>query len=270
MGCSSSAKKVVNPVVVKSTKPQEPGEAPIQHAEELKIQQATFITHKSTSILKDYSIGAKLGSGAFGTVQRAVHKSTHRQRAIKSVRKNQITRDMRDHSKFFNEIDILKQTDHPDIVRMYEFYEDKNFFHIVTELLTGGELFDFIIKHKMLSEPVAAHFLKQILSAVAYCHANGIVHRDIKPENLLLDSDSAHASLKVIDFGTSTLFDPKERLHHRYGTAYYIAPEVLVKNYDSKCDIWSCGVILFILLSGAPPFYGRSDEEIISKVRSGK
>ena len=150
MGCSSSSKKVIYPVAAKPTKPQDPPpKESIQHAEDLKFKRETFISHKSTSILKDYSIGAKLGSGAFGTVQRGVHKSTGQQRAIKSVRKKQITHDMKDHSKFFNEIDILRQTDHPNIVRMYEFYEDKNFFHIVTELLTGGELLDFITKHKI-------------------------------------------------------------------------------------------------------------------------
>lgn len=140
----------------------------------------------------------------------------------------------------------------------------------MTELLRGGELFDFIIKHKNLSESIAAHFLKQILSAIAYCHANSIVHRDIKPENLLLDSDSHKATLKVIDFGTSTLSEPSERLSKRFGTAYYIAPEVLERNYDNKCDIWSIGVILFILLSGSPPFSGRNDREILDNVRRGE
>ena len=122
----------------------------------------------------------------------------------------------------------------------------------------------------MLSEPIAANFMRQILSAVAYCHANNIVHRDLKPENLLLDKESHDATVKVIDFGTSTVHDNQQNLTQRYGTAYYIAPEVLQKDYNEKCDIWSCGVILYILLSGKPPFYGRQDRDILRRVNKGE
>ena len=135
--------------------------------------------------------------------------------------------------------------------------------------MKGGDFFDFIVSNKILSEPMAAFFFRQILSAVYYCHSRGIVHRDLKPENLLLEKKSSTSLLKVIDFGTSALFDQRTKLSGKCGTAYYIAPEVLSNNYNEKCDIWSCGVILYILLSGKPPFNGSNDVEIISNVKLG-
>jgi len=182
-------------------------------------------------------MGPKLGSGAFGSVRIGTHKITMQQRAIKTIKKSSISEDQFVKDKFFAEVEVLKTADHPNIVRLYEFYEDQLHFHLVTELVKGGELFDYIVSSKNLSEPVAAHFFKQILSAVNYCHTNGIVHRDLKPENLLLDRQDSSATVKVIDFGTSTIIDQSKRLTHRYGTSYYIAPEVLKKNYDEKCDI---------------------------------
>lgn len=111
--------------------------------------------------------------------------------------------------------------------------------------------------------------MKQVLSAVTYCHSKSIVHRDIKPENLLLDSDVAGATIKVIDFGTSQVFDPSKKMHQTFGTPYYIAPEILAGEYNEKCDIWSCGVILYILLCGRPPFDGENDDEILENVSKG-
>jgi calcium-dependent protein kinase len=116
----------------------------------------------------------------------------------------------------------------------------------------------------------AANIVKQVLSAVNYCHSKNIVHRDLKPENLLLDSKCSNPVIKVIDFGTSQFFDPSQKLKQKYGTPYYIAPEVLNKNYNEKCDVWSMGVILYILLCGHPPFAGNSDLEILQKVQKGQ
>ncbi|EGR29296.1 protein kinase domain protein [Ichthyophthirius multifiliis] len=117
---------------------------------------------------------------------------------------------------------------------------------------------------------MAADYMKQILSAVVYCHSNNIVHRDLKPENLLFDSDKKNANLKVIDFGTSRKIDKSKKMTKLLGTPYYIAPEVLNKSYDEKCDVWSCGIILFISLCGYPPFSGRNEDEILKKVKIGK
>lgn len=110
--------------------------------------------------------------------------------------------------------------------------------------------------------------MKQVLAAVSYCHSKHIVHRDLKPENLLLESEGQGA-IKVIDFGTSQVFDPSSKMHQTYGTPYYIAPEILAGEYTEKCDIWSCGVILYILLCGRPPFDGENDDEILENVSKG-
>jgi calcium-dependent protein kinase len=135
----------------------------------------------------------------------------------------------------------------------------------------GGELFDEIEKRKHFTEEDAAVVISQLLSAIIYCHERHIVHRDIKPENVLLEkttSDKIH--LKVIDFGTAQIFNSLKKLTTTTGTAYYIAPEVLKKNYDKRCDVWSCGVILYILLSGTPPFNGNTDDEILKAIKKAK
>mmetsp|Transcript_36748 Transcript_36748/g.27201 ORF Transcript_36748/g.27201 Transcript_36748/m.27201 type:complete len:212 (-) Transcript_36748:675-1310(-) len=167
------------------------------------------------------------------------------------------------------EIDILRNLDHPNIVKLYEVFEDKNYIYLVTELCTGGELFDEIIVKQHFSEVDAAKVIQQVLSAVSYCHKNKVVHRDLKPENILLDSKN-NDIIKIIDFGTSQVFSPDTKLHQALGTPYYIAPEVLRGEYDEKCDVWSIGVILYILLCGQPPFNGAKDKDILKKVKEGK
>eukprot|EP01022_Parablepharisma_sp_SALTPOND_P021128 TRINITY_DN405_c0_g1_i1.p1 TRINITY_DN405_c0_g1~~TRINITY_DN405_c0_g1_i1.p1 ORF type:complete len:381 (-),score=53.11 TRINITY_DN405_c0_g1_i1:1145-2287(-) len=136
-------------------------------------------------------------------------------------------------------------------------------------LCIGGELFDRLAKEKTLSERDAAHIMKQLLSAVVYCHGKKVVHRDLKPENLLLDSPDKNANLKVIDFGTSQVFAPGRKMSAKIGTPLYIAPEVLSKSYTEKCDVWSCGVILYVLLSGRQPFSGATEYEVYQKIRCG-
>ena len=137
-------------------------------------------------------------------------------------------------------------------------------------MYTGGELFDKIIDSKYFSEKEAAKVMKQLLSAVLYCHNKSIVHRDLKPENLVLETKKADAAIKVIDFGTSEVFNPSKKMKQKYGTPYYIAPEVIKRNYTEKCDVWSAGVIMYILLCGYPPFNGYNDDEIMEAVEVGK
>jgi calcium-dependent protein kinase len=121
-------------------------------------------------------------------------------------------------------------------------------------------LFEKISQEQQFSERDAANIIKQVLSAINYCHSRNIVHRDLKPENLLLDKTAENPRVTIIDFGTSGVFDPNKKMSQKYGTPYYIAPEVLKKSYNQKCDLWSCGVILYILLCGYPPFNGSKDE----------
>ena len=135
----------------------------------------------------------------------------------------------------------------------------------------GGELFEELQRRKVFSEQHAADIIRQLLSAVVYCHERKIVHRDLKPENILIESCTEdRINIKVIDFGTAEAFTSNTKMRQTMGTPYYIAPEVIQKNYNEKCDVWSCGVILYILLSGFPPFNGRNDEEIMRAVKKTK
>jgi len=161
--------------------------------------------------------------------------------------------------------------DHPNIMKIFEFASDKTYYYIVSEYIPGGELFDEIIRRKYLTEEGGAYVIRQVVSAAMYCHAKGVVHRDLKPENILIDSISPDGKInvKVIDFGTALFFSPETKLKETLGTPYYIAPEVLADTYNEKCDVWSIGVILFVLLSGTAPFNGQTDEEILMAVKKG-
>lgn len=208
-----------------------------------------------------------LGAGAFGQVKKATKKANGEIRACKMIDKLQLNDEERIRLKY--EIDILKNLTHPNIVRLYEVYENKSTIYLVTELCDGCELFDEISKREHLSENEAAHVTKQILQAIAYCHSQNIAHRDLKPENVLIDVKN-RGTIKVIDFGTSHHYaDNSNVMHQQYGTPYYIAPEVLGGTYNEKCDLWSIGVMLYIMLSGRPPFNGATEDQIIQKVRQG-
>lgn len=137
--------------------------------------------------------------------------------------------------------------------------------------IDGGELFNEIVKRKFIGEEDAAYIIRQLLSAITYCHSRGVVHRDLKPENILIDSmtEDGKIKIKVIDFGAALFIPPNAKISELLGTPYYIAPEVLKGNYNEKCDVWSIGVIMFILLSGYPPFGGQTDKDIMDNVKKG-
>ena len=207
-----------------------------------------------------------MGKGQTGEVRKCKNKKTNIVRAVKILRKDKL--DQKEIDSFTYEIQVLKKLDHPNILKVYEFYEDEKRYYLVSELCTGGELFDEITQKKFFTENDAAQIFKQVLGAIAYCHRMNVVHRDLKPENILLDSKKNN-DIKIFDFGNSEELVPGDKIMNTYGTAYYIAPEVLLSEYDEKCDLWSLGVILYILLSGQPPFDGKNDREIIKKVRTG-
>lgn len=152
------------------------------------------------------------------------------------------------------------------MVRIIDFYETPDEFQIVTELCTGGELFYKISDCQHFDEIMACNLMHQILSCLEYCHRNNIVHLDIKPENLIFENNEPTALLKLIDFGTSTFYNPEEKMTIKIGTPAYMAPEVMKMNYNEKCDVWSCGVILYVLLSGMLPFEGDTEKEMQNAV----
>lgn len=231
---------------------------------QLKLSKSNFINSKTTPISKEYTLGKTLGSGAFGTVRLAIHKATKQTRAVKVLKKSE-----QDINLLLREVEILSKLSHPNIMQIYEVFQDKSSFYIVSEYCKGGELFDILSNKGSLSEKETAHIMKQVLSAICYSHQNNIVHRDLKPENILLDENTKDMYIKIIDWGCAVSFTKDKKMSEADGTAYYIAPEVLKECYDEKCDVWSCGVILYIMLCGYPPFNGATDDEIFQRVREG-
>ena len=228
----------------------------------------TFVGRMNGDLEDKYDILEEIGIGGYSRVLKIQNIETGKLYACKELQKNELA----DIDSFNREIDILIKLDHPNIIKLYEVYENEDFIYIVMELCNGGELFDRIIKRTEMGNPFtekeAATIFKQLMSAVSYCHSNKIVHRDLKPENLLLLNSDDDTHIKIIDFGTSLIFKKKNTsMFDRVGTAYYISPEVIDGYYDEKCDVWSCGIILYILLCGYPPFNGRDDEEIFLNIR---
>ncbi|KAL8480847.1 hypothetical protein ACS0TY_027389 [Phlomoides rotata] len=151
----------------------------------------------------------------------------------------------------------------PNILRLHDVYEDDDYIHLITDLCDGGDLFDRITSGTRFSEPDVAAVLKQLMVAIAFCHRLGVAHRDIKPDNILFDS---RGKLKLADFGSAEMFEISE-MNDVVGTPYYVAPEVLMgRNYNEKVDVWSAGVILYIMLAGVPPFYGEGPTETFEAI----
>ena len=221
-------------------------------------------------LYSNYELCNYIGKGGFGRVYKVRHKLSNQYRAMKII---QCKSSSEQHTLAINkEINILKNLDHPNIIKVYEFYSSEKYVYIINELCTGGELFDKIVDVKHFSESVACNIMRQLLSAIAYCHEKGVIHRDLKPENILIESSEEKNkdffNIKVIDFGTCEILK-KKKLTEQIGTSFYIAPEVLKNGYNEKCDLWSCGVILYILLCGSPPFYGKNEKEIFKKILDG-
>jgi len=224
-----------------------------------RLSKDQMIKISNEPIQKYYYIISDLGHGSYGMVKKVKHKHIGEERAMKIVRKKLDSQ---------NEIDILKKISHPNIISIYEIFEDSKNYYIMSELLEGGELFEEITRHGSFDEYEAANIMKQILNAVNYMHNKLIVHRDLKPENIMLISKAnSKFEIKIIDFGTAKQFEKGSKLSKFIGTSYYIAPEVLSESYDEKCDVWSCGVILYILLSGYPPFNGASNLDIYHAIK---
>ena len=232
---------------------------------------------------EDYHVIQELGKGSFAVVHKVVHARTQHQYAMKVMEKKKLLRGIgggvrgpggggnnREHyaelqNKVLSEARILRTIDHPNVIRFIDIFETDQHLHLVMELVEGGELFDHLIHHGPFTEPDARHIMNQLLSALKHLHSMGIIHRDLKPENILLQRQPAHSAtpdlpnVKIADFGLAKLVGAENKAATFCGTPQYFAPEVLEsrnsrRGYDTACDMWSVGVLMYILLSGSPPF----------------
>ena len=221
-----------------------------------------------SDIFVDYDISnIVLGKGSTALVRECTERLSGAKYAVKTIDKTKTTSDL-----ILREVQTLSIVDHPNIIKMIDYYEDINSVHIVTELYNWGDLYNMITNNTSergcLPEDKAIEIIKSILESVEYLHKKDIVHRDIKPENILIYFDKVHTRIKLIDFGLSRMHTRNDGyMTKTVGTAYYMSPGVLHGQYDRSCDLWAVGVVTYILLCGYPPFNGHYDHEIHSATK---
>ena len=225
----------------------------------------------NSNVYDNYVVLKEIGTGTYSKVLLVQHKINLSIRAMKVIKKKtKKGTNLTNENEVYKEVDLLIKMDHPNIVKIFEFYNGEKEYYLIMEYCEGGELFDKIVKSN-LNEIQCAYIMYQIISAVNYCHKMKIIHRDLKPENILIKKDEdGFYRVKVCDFGTSKAFKIGDTEKQLVGSAYYIAPEVIQKKYNLKCDLWSCGVIMFVLLTKKPPFGGRNDAIIMQNIQIGK
>ncbi|KFK31209.1 hypothetical protein AALP_AA6G082200 [Arabis alpina] len=220
-------------------------------------------------IFLKYELGKELGRGEFGVTHECIEISTRERFACKRISKEKLRTEI-DVEDVRREVEIMRSLPkHPNIVSFKEAFEDKDAVYLVMEICEGGELFDRIVSRGHYTERAAASVAKTILEVVKVCHEHGVIHRDLKPENFLFSNKTETAQLKAIDFGLSIFFKPAQRFNEIVGSPYYMAPEVLRRNYGPEIDVWSAGVILYILLCGVPPFWAETEEGIAHAIVRG-
>ncbi|XP_040176358.1 calcium/calmodulin-dependent protein kinase type II subunit gamma isoform X14 [Rana temporaria] len=222
-----------------------------------------------TRFTDEYQLYEELGKGAFSVVRRCVKKSTSQEYAAKIINTKKLS--ARDHQKLEREARICRLLKHPNIVRLHESISEEGFHYLVFDLVTGGELFEDIVAREYYSEADASHCIHQILESVNHIHQHDIVHRDLKPENLLLASKCKGAAVKLADFGLAIEVQGDQQAWFGFaGTPGYLSPEVLRKDpYGKPVDIWACGVILYILLVGYPPFWDEDQHKLYQQIKAG-
>ncbi|XP_067370822.1 calcium/calmodulin-dependent protein kinase type II subunit gamma isoform X9 [Channa argus] len=228
---------------------------------------ATVVT--STRFTDEYQLYEELGKGAFSVVRRCIKKSTGQEYAAKIINTKKLS--ARDHQKLEREARICRLLKHPNIVRLHDSISEEGFHYLVFDLVTGGELFEDIVAREYYSEADASHCINQILESVSHIHQHDIVHRDLKPENLLLASKMKGAAVKLADFGLAIEVQGEQQAWFGFaGTPGYLSPEVLRKDpYGKPVDIWACGVILYILLVGYPPFWDEDQHKLYQQIKAG-
>ncbi|XP_034047790.1 calcium/calmodulin-dependent protein kinase type II subunit beta [Thalassophryne amazonica] len=226
-------------------------------------------TTTCTRFTDEYQLYEELGKGAFSVVRRCVKLCTGQEYAAKIINTKKLS--ARDHQKLEREARICRLLKHPNIVRLYDSISEEGFHYLLFDLVTGGELFEDIVAREYYSEADASHCIQQILEAVLHCHQMGVVHRDLKPENLLLASKCKNAAVKLADFGLAIEVQGEQQAWFGFaGTPGYLSPEVLRKEaYGKPVDIWACGVILYILLVGYPPFWDEDQHKLYQQIKAG-
>ncbi|XP_021901192.1 calcium-dependent protein kinase 1-like [Carica papaya] len=233
------------------------------------LRTESVLQTKTGNFKEFYALGRKLGQGQFGTTFLCVEKETGKSYACKSIAKRKLLTD-EDVEDVRREIQIMHHlAGNPNVISIKGAYEDVVAVHVVMELCAGGELFDRIVQRGHYTERKAAELTRTIVGVVEACHSLGVMHRDLKPENFLFVGPEEDSLLKTIDFGLSIFFKPGERFTDVVGSPYYVAPEVLRKRYGPEADVWSAGVILYILLSGVPPFWAETEQGIFEQVLHG-
>ncbi|KAJ6877912.1 hypothetical protein NC651_030605 [Populus alba x Populus x berolinensis] len=236
----------------------------------IRKPSTSVLPHQTPRLRDHYLLSKKLGQGQFGTTYLCTHKASNNLYACKSIPKRKLLC-KEDYEDVYREIQIMHHlSGQPNVVQIKDTYEDPMFVHLVMELCEGGELFDRIVERGQYSEKEAANLIKNIIGVVEYCHSLGVMHRDLKPENFLFDKPGDDAKLKTTDFGLSVFYKPGQYFYDVVGSPYYVAPEVLLKYYGPQADVWSAGVILYILLSGVPPFWAETESGIFRQILQGK
>lgn len=265
----------------------------IKTLQELRIKPSTFIRESTKLPNEVYEKIGYIGEGSYGTVIKVKPIYLNEERAMKVINKSNLFFNVSE-KDVYSEIKILKSLDHPNIIKIYEFFSDSINYYMVNEYFEEGDLYNKIEKISHLSERVVKNVMKQIFSAVSYLHSKGIIHGDLKLENILIDSSaysninesfkkyystssstdnkkhSEFFDIKLIDFGCSKFFTKESKYSGVVGSSFYCAPEVVNSQYDEKSDLWSCGVIMYVLLSGKTPFCGFDDIELTENIQKGE
>ncbi|KAL8036466.1 hypothetical protein ABFS82_12G157900 [Erythranthe guttata] len=263
-------------VVTVTEKPKPAAEAPktkkahnVKRMMSVGLQVDSVLRTKTGHLKEHFNLGHKLGHGQFGTTFLCVERKTGKEYACKSIAKRKLL-SQDDVDDVRREIEIMHHlSGNPNIISIKGAYEDAVAVHVVMEVCAGGELFDRIVKRGHYSEKKAAELTRTIVGVIETCHSLGVMHRDLKPENFLFVNQEEDSPIKTIDFGLSVFFKPGDVFGDVVGSPYYVAPEVLCKRYGPEADVWSAGVIIYILLSGVPPFWGESEQEIFEEVLNG-
>lgn len=222
--------------------------------------------HTDRNVIQDYFFESKiLGTGINGPVRLA--RRGKQRYAVKSFQKRRLSAEAR--SELRREVEVYLKLDHPHVARLEDVYETHRDLHIVMELMAGGELYERLALRRQYAEADAAGTTRQMLLAVAYLHAHSVVHRDLKLENFLYESHNTE-HLKLIDFGFAKFWEQGQKMSRSCGSLHYIAPEVLAHSYTEKADMWSLGVLVYMLLTGSPPFYGSTDQKCLLRIKRGE